>query len=99
MSISLYDFKFRYDFIKGEKVKWNKKIFKKCPFEVDEVKIVDDIRKETKDFVGVKGIRMWWNWWEIVPTSLIKKPIYWIKFYMWYWIRYIKLQKEIDKIE
>lgn len=96
--IDLYNYNFRYNHKKYDSVIWNKKIFKRCPFEEDAPRLVDEVRKETKDFVGVKGIRQWWNWWELVPTNIIKKPIYWIKFYCWYWIRYKRYQKQIDSL-
>lgn len=99
MKVDLYGFKLRYNHKKGDLVIWNKVIFKCCPFNEDVPKIVDEIRKETKDFIGVKGIRNWWNWWELVPTIRHKKLIYWVKFYCWYWIRYKRLQREIDNLD
>ena len=86
--VNLYTEKLDYKFKKGSKVKWNKRIFKKCPFEIDETKTID---KVVTRFIGIEGIRMWWNWWEIVPTDILKKPIYWIKFWYWYRNRFLKL--------
>ena len=93
MKIDLYNYKFRYNYKKGDKVKWNKVIFKESPFEIDEIKVVDEVKRSTKDFVRIYGIRQWWNWWELAPTQTIKKPIYWIKFYSWYLIRYKRQHK------
>lgn len=86
--VDLYSIK-GFEFNLGDKVVWNKKIFKECPFEVDEPKEVDETSFGT--LVGVKGVRMWCNWWEIVPTNIFNKPIYWIKFYYWYYTRFKKL--------
>lgn len=86
--VDLYDKKLEYKHKKGAKVIWNKKIFKKCPFEIDEVKTIG---KAVPRFIGIEGIRMWWNWWEIVPTNIIQKPLYWIKFWYWYKFRFKKL--------
>lgn len=97
--VDLYNFKLRYDFKKGDKVTWNRRIFKSCPFEIDELKTVDEIRKETKDFIGIKGRRGWLNWWELVPTMTSKKLMYYIKFYCWYFVRYKRLQNQIDNLE
>lgn len=85
--VDLYDIE-GFKFNLGDKAVWNKKIFKECPFEVDEPKEVDEI---SFNWIGIKGIRNWWNWWEIVPTNIFKKPIYWIKFYYWYYTRFKKL--------
>lgn len=97
--MDLYDFKFRYNYKKQDKVTWNKIIFKTCPFDVDEIKIVGEVKRQTKDFVGLVGKRGWWNWWELVPIQINKKIIYWIKFYSWYLIRYKRQQKQIDNLE
>nr|DAH73492.1 MAG TPA: hypothetical protein [Caudoviricetes sp.] len=86
-NINLYDIK-GFKFKVGDRICWNNKIFKKCPFEVDEIKKIDEIKTK---FIGIKGIRMWWSWWEIVPTNILKKPMYWIKFYFWYYTRFNKL--------
>lgn len=85
--INLYDIK-GFSFKIGDTVKWNSKIFKECPFKVDEVKTISEIRN---DFIGLNGIRMWWNWWELVPTNVLKKTVYYIKFYHWYYTRFKKL--------
>lgn len=86
--IDLYNIK-GFEFNLGDKVVWNKKIFKECPFKVDEPKRVDETTFDC--LISVEGIRSWWNWWEIVPTNMLKKPIYWIKFYYWYYTIFKKL--------
>ena len=85
--IDLYDMK-GFKFKVGDRVCWNDKIFKQCPFKVDEIKEIDEIKYR---HIGIKGIRMWWNWWEVVPVNILKKPIYWVKFYYWYYKRFKKL--------
>lgn len=81
----LYDYKFKYNYKEKDKVSYNKKIFKKCPFEVDEIKEINESRD---DFIGVKGIRQWWTWWELVPGNIFNRIIYWIKFYPWYYMKF-----------
>lgn len=85
--VDLYSIK-GFEFNLGDKVVWNKKIFKECPFEVDDIKEIDEI---SFSHIGLTEIRMWWNWWEVVPTNIFNKPIYWIKFYYWYYTRFKKL--------
>lgn len=85
--VDLYDIK-PFKFNINDKVRWNNKIFKKCPFKVDDIKEIDEI---SFSHIGLTEIRMWWNWWEIVPTNIFKKPVYWIKFYYWYYTRFKKL--------
>lgn len=91
MSIDLYDFYFKYSFKKGDKVTWNRKIFRECPYEVEGTK---EIGQVAGNFNGIRGIRSWWSWWEIVPTNPIEKPVYWIKFYLWKHLRYNKHLEE-----
>lgn len=86
-NIDLYDIK-GFKFKVGDRIYWNNKIFKQCPFEVDEIKEIGEIKYH---HIGVEGIRMWWNWWEIVPTNIFKKTIYYINFYYWYYTRFKKL--------
>ena len=50
MKIDIYNYKFIYNFKQGDKVSWNKKIFKSCPFNVDETKTITEISKTTKKY-------------------------------------------------
>ena len=49
MKIDIYNYKFIYNFKQGDKVSWNKKIFKSCPFNVDETKTITEISKTAKN--------------------------------------------------
>lgn len=89
--VDLYDYKLKYKYKAKDKVIWNKKIFKACPFEIDEIKEIGEVNKRPPDFIGILGIRQWWAWWEVVPMNIFRKPIYWIKFYLWYYLRFKKL--------
>lgn len=73
----------------NDKVTWNNKIFKECPFNIDTIKEVEEI--SFGNIIELTGINMQWNWWEVVPTNIFKKPVYWIKFYYWYYTRFKKL--------
>ncbi|WP_024622491.1 hypothetical protein [Metaclostridioides mangenotii] len=84
----LYDYSFKYNYKKQDKVTYNKKIFKRCPFKVNEVK---QINKTKDDFIGLEGIKLWWNWWELVPKNRFKKIVYCVKFYHWYYTRYKRI--------
>ena len=86
-NIDLYDMK-GFKFNVGDKVRWNKEIFWQCPFKVDEIKKIDEIKYH---HIGLKGMRVWWNWWEIVPVNIFRKIPYYIKFYYWYYTRFKKL--------
>ena len=88
-SIDIYDFKSSYKFKAGDKVVFNRKIFKRCPFDVDEIK---NVGKVAYRHIGIEGRRMWWNWWEIVPVNRFKKIIYWIEFWFWYQTKFKKLK-------
>lgn len=57
--VNLYSKKLRYKYKNKDKVKWNNKIFKKCPFEVDEVKTIEELSSI-------------FNWWEVVPIKIYK---------------------------
>ena len=87
--VDIYDYKFNYNFKQGERVTWNTKIFKRCPFDVDETKTITEISK-TKN-VRLNNKIIWWNWWELTPTSKIKKLLYYIKFYIWYYLKFKRL--------
>jgi hypothetical protein len=88
MMIDLYDYRFEYKYKKKDKVTYNKKIFRKCPFEKDEIKEINEV---VVNFVGIEGIRQWWCWWEVIPTNRFKRVIYLIKFYHWYYTKFRKL--------
>ena len=90
MEIDIYNYKFIYNFKQGDKVSWNKKIFKSCPFNVDETKTITEISKTAKN-VRLNNKIIWWNWWELTPTSKIKKLLYYIKFYIWYYLKFKRL--------
>ena len=88
--IDLYNYKFRYNFEKYELVTYNKVIFKDkpYPFNISKFRVVTEVKGE---FNGIDGVRMWWNWWEIVPNRKFNRVIYWVKFYIWYYTRFKKL--------
>lgn len=89
----IYNYKFRYKFKKYDKVKYNNVIFKKkpYPFNFSEVRVITEFKGE---FMGIDGVRMWWNWWEIVPNNIFKRCIYWFKFYTWYFTKFKRLNNE-----
>lgn len=76
--VNLYSERLKYKYKNKDKVKWNNKIFKKCPFKVDEVKTIEEISPI-------------FNWWEVVPIKFYKKPFFWITFYIWYFTKFKKL--------
>ena len=88
--IDLYDYKFKYNFKKYELVTYNKIIFKDkpYPFNISKVRVV---LETDGNFIGLNEVRSWWNWWEIVPNRRVKKYIYWLKFYIWYYTKFKKL--------
>jgi hypothetical protein len=88
--IDLYDYKLYYRFKKYEKVTYNKVIFKKAPlpFNINKTRV---ILEGGKNFLGVDKGTSWFCWWEMVPTNIFKKVIYWTKFYPWYYTRFKKL--------
>ena len=88
--VDLYDYKFRYNFKKYETVTYNKVIFKgkPYPFNISNSRVV---LKVYGDFIGIDEAEYWWSWWEIVPDNVLKKCIYWFKFYIWYYTKFKKL--------
>ena len=92
--IDLYDYKFKYNFKKYETVTYNKVIFKKAPYPFNisntraALKVIDD-------FIGISEgeANHWWSWWEIVPRNIFKKILYWPKFYLWYYTKFKKLNR------
>lgn len=87
--VDLYDTKI-FEFKVGDKVTWNKKIFKECPFVENEIAEISESLKESKMF-KIGEMNIFWNWWEIVPIDKTKKLIYYIKFYYWYYTRFKRL--------
>lgn len=88
--IDLYDYKFRYNFKKYETVTYNKVIFKDkpYPFNISKVRVAIESDGE---FIGIDGVKQWWNWWEIVPNDKLKRCVYWVKFYIWYYTKFKRL--------
>ena len=95
--IDLYEFKFKYNHKKYDKVTYNKVIFKgkPYPFNILETRVILGINY---DFIGIDKSDTWWNWWELVPKNNFKKPIYWLKFYIWYFTKFKKLSSNQNKI-
>lgn len=87
--VDLYNKKdLQYKYHVGDKVTWNNKVFERCPLALENNK---EVKQLISRFVRVEDTTILWNWWEIVPTKWIKKPLYWIKFYIWYLMKFKRL--------
>ena len=87
-NIDLYDFKFNYKFKKGDVVRYNTVILKEdFTNKTQYLNLVVDIHDE---FIELNEVETFFNWWEIVPANGIDRINYWIRFYIWY---YIKLKR------
>lgn len=87
-NIDLYDFKFNYKFKKGDVVRYNTVIFKEdFTNKMQYLNLVVDIHDE---FIELNEVKTFFNWWEIVPANGIGRINYWIRFYIWY---YMKLKR------
>lgn len=87
-NIDLYDFKFNYKFKKGDVVRYNTVILKEdFTNKMQYLNLVVDIHDE---FIELNKVKTFFNWWEIVPVNGIDRINYWIRFYIWY---YMKLKR------
>ena len=87
--VDLYDFKFNYRFKKGDEVTYNKVIFKTKPYPFNGEVFVTN--SNDKNMLKISRSSVTWNWWELEPIGFINKCNYWIRFYIWWCMRFAKL--------